>query len=377
MAYNPYMHSGFADGFVQGFQLMSDAKERERRAAMEQKEFALREKEFGMREEEHGQNMLKLKQETDPEYQKARIRGLNAQAAMAEESTAASRETRAKVKEYETAKEKLYRIKKAQAVGGQVAKNLRDPEYLENGMAVGRVLETIKAGDISKVEPALFQKSMKWVAKTYEHEIKSGVGKEINAVTARQQGVPVGSKISDAELSNFYTSEDGQIVMELKVQVTAPDGSIHYYNAPVTKNRSSDPTDEVRMVSFEELERIGTAAQYIGSGVMDQLQAGRSLDDIATDLEASIARLGKDEKEDKLSKSAIVDKATEIYNKSQETAGRGKRGLSPEQSVAQVMKMVKATDGDISEEEVLEEVKKRTNNSGQWSVEVVPSRQVE
>ncbi|MGI0014464.1 MAG: hypothetical protein ACREBU_13640, partial [Nitrososphaera sp.] len=96
---------------------------------------------------------------------------------------------------------------------------------------------------------------------------------------------------TDKKIKSFHVDEEyGVIVLELEVEVEK-DGKKYYYNAPVTKNRTDAPDDEIIQIPIERFEEIARAGGTLRKAAKDIEQQGGTADDIAAYIEANTAGL--------------------------------------------------------------------------------------
>ena len=119
--------------------------------------------------------------------------------------------------------------------------NYADPSYINKNMQLGEVLNQVKSGNLTYVNsPA----GIEVLNDVYSDQIKRNVGEEVGKDAA---GNPI--QITDKKLTRFDLGPNGSYVANLLVKRS--DGK--HYEAPITLNRSSDPSDHVKLNSIGDL----------------------------------------------------------------------------------------------------------------------------
>lgn len=313
MSQNPYMYSGFADGFTRGFELVSNEKDRRKQRELQARGLELQEGADQRAAESHtqektyrGLQITKMQKEASPEGQKrdeemrlldmegkrANIRQSDAGVALSNQNVRVSKQEQKDKDDYKKTVKTLSSVEQAQSVLGSLGKNL-SPQLVQDGLDFVGLAEALQAGDVSKINPKSYQSAIRWLNSSHEGLINSGVGKTIDADTAQQHGIPIGSKILGAKLMNINMDEEGNSIMQLSMRVKSPTGEEFTYEPPVTEDRESGPDSAIRVVPAEKLLEIAKGVKYITSDIMRGLEQGMTMEQMAAELTNTAASYGK------------------------------------------------------------------------------------
>ncbi len=312
---NPYDVSGLSEGFARGFSLGLEnrrQKSSEQQAA-EQAELARRQDEretlstdssiktqalnrglaveearraakgFESQEKERGLKIGELEYEASDARRKARadleraeLDTRRAQAAASRASAGASSRLSQKYdlenRKFNQEQADAKMLKDAVSLRGQLPYLIQQAGNIDVQRA-NRAVQSMFAG--GPISPSIQEDALGLVNTVFAPQVKKGINQPVDAQTAIQNRIPVGSTIVDKQISGFkINSKKGTVVFDVQVTARAPDGSLIPYNSVITKNRTSAPDDEVLEIPVQELKDKTDGIQLLGQYIEKAKSAG-------------------------------------------------------------------------------------------------------
>lgn len=134
---------------------------------------------------------------------------------------------------------------------GNLGQQFDDPKFRQAAIEFDRILNDGEDGG-SLSGPDLYE----FASRLFVRELQKGVGDKL----------PDGSTIASKRIVQAF--EDGDnIVLELDIHATRPDGTEFDYKAPVTRGRTSEDTDEVLMIPIREVRDRLRGASMLARGL--------------------------------------------------------------------------------------------------------------
>lgn len=134
---------------------------------------------------------------------------------------------------------------------GPLGEQFDDPKFREAALAYDAFLN-----DGEKPDGVTSQGLYEFGTRLFTRELRTGVGEEL----------PDGSTIATKKLVAAYRDGD-DVILELDIRATKPDGTTFDYRAPVTRGRTSKATDEVLRIPAEAIQDRVRGARFLAMGI--------------------------------------------------------------------------------------------------------------
>lgn len=302
---NPYVLSGFADGFTRGLDLYwrqhdrmqaEEDRKLQRQYQEEDRQYKLEDREqqtkLGRLQLEKGEQDVKLGQlnvqeaeakapfyaesaQAEADNKRGQGAEARARARLLDEQTTASKDYR-RASEYEAQIDEANKI-----FGEHLAEEFKDPTFIENG----RLVDDIFTGNQANEQMLQQHKTtvMNWVHRAAKPVWDRGVGKPLNPQVAAKLGLdPKTAKvISIVPVDIRVNNERGTAVFELSVTAADANGNEKTYPAPMTEGRTSNPDDPVKEIPLWKLEQAAQAGGKFAHAADEIGRKGGNIGDVS------------------------------------------------------------------------------------------------